>query len=182
MLNKKEITAILITSLILGFVLTLIETTKLFLYSSLTILIILLINISTKKITSFYLDSEIEVSLWEIKRYGIKPRQKLKRPFPAGAFIPIISKIIFVPFNNFVWMASLVFDAKPKIYRAARRHGLYSFSEITEFAKLNIYFAFFNLIPISNLDGNKIFFGNTVLWSFLATITLIALGYVFFLI
>ena len=48
------------------------------------------------------------------------------------------------------------------------------------FAKLNIWFAFFNMIPISDLDGNKIFFGNLVLWSFLAIITLIAVGYTFF--
>ncbi|MFH1612733.1 MAG: hypothetical protein ABIB46_03245, partial [bacterium] len=52
----------------------------------------------------------------------------------------------------------------------------------SEFAKLSIWFAFFNMIPISNLDGNKIFFGSKVLWSFLATITLIALGYTFLVI
>ena len=50
------------------------------------------------------------------------------------------------------------------------------------FAKLSIWFAFFNMIPISNLDGNKIFFGNLVLWSFLAIITLIGLGYTFLLV
>ena len=101
-------------------------------------------------------------------------------------------------------MASLVFDVKAKAYHAAKRHGIYSFSEMTEehigriaaagifvnlvlaiafyfiggdfgtlFAKLNILFAFFNMIPISDLDGNKIFFGNLVLWSFLAIVTLI---------
>ena len=98
-------------------------------------------------------------------------------------------------------MASLVFDIKPKVYRAAKRHGLYSFSEVTEyqlgiiaatgivinlalaiigyflgfhtFAQLNIYFAFFNMLPLSTLDGNKIFFGNIVLWSFLASLTLL---------
>ncbi|MBL7059296.1 hypothetical protein ISS08_02490, partial [Candidatus Pacearchaeota archaeon] len=101
-------------------------------------------------------------------------------------------------------------DVKAKVYRAAKRHGLYSFSEMTEyhlgliaasgifinlilaiigyvigfplFAKLNIYYALFNMIPISDLDGNKIFFGSLVLWSFLAALTLIGLGYALFLI
>jgi Zn-dependent protease len=107
-------------------------------------------------------------------------------------------------------MACLVFDVKPKIYRAAKRHGLYSYSEMTEshigliaavgviaslvfavigylmgfseFSRLSIYFAFFNMIPISDLDGNKIFFGSLILWSFLAALVLIGLGYVFFLV
>ena len=51
-----------------------------------------------------------------------------------------------------------------------------------DFARLNLYLAFFNMIPISDLDGNKIFFGSIVLWSFLATIVLIGLGLAFFLI
>ena len=110
-------------------------------------------------------------------------------------------------------MASLVFDVKAKAYHAAKRHGIYSFSEMTEehigkiaaagifvnlllafifyfvggdfgilFAKLNIWFVFFNMIPLSDLDGNKIFFGNLVLWSFLAIVTLIGLGYTFLLV
>ena len=104
-------------------------------------------------------------------------------------------------FGYLTWMASLIFEVKPKIYRAAKRHGLYSFSEMTEshmgfiaaagiftnlifavtaylagfpdFARLNVYYACFNMLPISSLDGNKIFFGNIVLWSFLASLTLI---------
>jgi Zn-dependent protease len=158
-------------------------------------------NILVKKILAYYLDSEIEIKLWEIKRFGFKTGQYFKKPFPAGVFFPIVSKLILFPFKHFVWMASLIFDIKPKVYRTAKRHGLYSFSEITEsqigiiaatgiainlalaiigyfsgfhmFAQLNIYYAFFNLLPISTLDGNKIFFGNIVLWSFLASITLL---------
>jgi len=104
----------------------------------------------------------------------------------------------------------MVFDVKPKVYRAAKRHGLYSYSEMTEahigliaaagvltnlflavisyflgfetFSRINIYFAFFNMLPISDLDGNKIFFGNLVLWSFLAVLAIIGLGYAIFLV
>lgn len=206
MLNKKEIVVIVIITIILAFSISLIKSLETFLYTLLAVFLVLIINIFAKKIASFYLDSEIEIKLWEIKRYGFKAHKHFKKPFPAGAFLPIISKIFLFPFNSFVWMASLVFDVKPKIYRTAKRHNLYSFSEMTEyhlgliaaagilanlvfavigyflgftdFVKLNIYFAFFNMLPISDLDGNKIFFGSLVLWSFLASIVLIGLVYI----
>jgi hypothetical protein len=210
MLNKKEIILIFVITIILALATTLIQSTEIFLYALLAIFIVILINITAKKIVSFYLDSEIEIKLWEFQRYGFKTHEHFKKPFPAGAFFPLISKIIFFPLVGFAWMASLIFEVKPKIYKAAKRHGLYSFSEVTEgqlgiiasagiilnilaaivgyligfpeFSKLSIYYAFFNLIPISNLDGNKIFFGNIVLWSFLATITSIGLFFALFII
>ena len=209
-MNRKEITAFFIAVLVLGFSINLIQTWSGFLYALVAVFIILLLNIITKKIVAFYFDSDIEIKLWEIERYGVKKHKHFKRAFPAGAFFPILSKLIFFPINSFVWMASLVFDVKPKIYRAAKRHGFYNFSEMSEFhigliaasgiimnlglailgyllgfplfAKLNIYYSFFNLLPISNLDGNKIFFGNFILWCFLAIISLIGLGYALLLI
>lgn len=100
-------------------------------------------------------------------------------------------------------MASLVFDVKPRVYRSAKRFGLYTFSDVTEyhlgliaasgialnlilavvgyflgfalFARLNIYFAFFNILPIADLDGSKILFGSKILWSFLASLVLIGM-------
>ncbi len=216
MLNKKEIISISIATLIISFSISLIASFQIFLYTILAVSIIIGMNLTAKKVASFYLESEIEIKLWEIKRVGLlflfwkfkrgsHPSREFKRPFPAGAFFPIISKLILFPFKSFVWMASLVFEVKPKIHRAAKRHGLYSFSEITEnhigliaaagivmniilaiagyligfqeFARLNIYYAFFNMIPISDLDGNKIFFGNKIIWCFLASIVLIGLFY-----
>lgn len=208
MLNKKEITSILIIALILGFTISLIRSMEIFLHALLTVFLVIMINIFAKKITAYYLDSEIETKIWEIKRYGTKPHRAFKKPFPAGAFFPII--ITGLSAGYLTWMASLVFDVKPKTYRAAKRHGIYKFSEMTEFhigliaaagiflnllfaiigyligyplfARLNIYYAAFNIVPISDLDGCKIFFGNLTLWSFLAAITLVALGYAFLLI
>ena len=214
MINKKEILIISLVILILSFLLNLLESWTAFLTILLSVFIIIASNIFIKKLLAHYLDSEIEIKLWEVKRVGLSflfwrfkkgghPSHKFKKPFPAGAFFPIISKILFFPFNNFIWMASLVFDVKSKTHKAAKRHGRYLFSEVTEsqigfiaaagitinlilaiigyflgfqtFAQLNIYYAFFNMLPLSNLDGNKIFFGNIVLWSFLASLTLLGL-------
>jgi Zn-dependent protease len=213
MMNKKEIGALIISSIIIAFSVTLLKDLHIFLLTLLGIFILILVNIIVKKMVAYFLESEIEVKFWEIRRFGFKANQHWNNAFPLGIIMPLISKIILFPLNGFVWMASLVFETKAKAYHAAKRHGIYSFSEMTEehigriaaagvfinlllafifyfvggnfgilFAKLNIWFAFFNMIPISDLDGNKIFFGNLVLWSFLAVITLIGLLYTFLLV
>ena len=207
MLNKKEILVILIITLILSISISLVDGFKVFHYTLLAVFIVLMLNIAAKKIASFYLDSEIEIKLWELKKHRFKQNSS-KNSFPAGAIFPVVSKILFFPLRNFVWMASLIFDVKPKNYRAAKRHGLYSFSEMTEehigliaasgiavnlvsavlgyvlgftnFAQISMYYAFFNMLPFSDLDGNKIFFGNLVLWSFLASLALIGIFFAIF--
>ena len=205
MFNKKEIAILIITIIVLAFTITLAKDLDLFLYALLGMFIIIMLNTLAKKIMAFNLDSEIEIKLWEFKRFGVKPKQYFRKAFPAGIFIPLVSRIILLPLNGFAWMASLVFETKAKSYRAAKRKGMYSFSEMTEdhigfiaaagiltnllfalifymigypfLAKISTWYIFFNLIPISDLDGNKIFFGNLALWSFLATLALIALAY-----
>jgi hypothetical protein len=207
MFNKKEILLISIMSLILALALSFLKGMETFLYSLLLIFLILIINLSAKKISSFYLDSKIEIKPWAIKRYGFKPSRHFKQPFPAGVLFPLLSS--FFTLGNFTWLGALVFETKPRVYRAAKRHALYNFSAITEdhigfiaasgiianlafallgyligftdFAALNVYYAFFNILPVSDLDGNKIFFGSLKLWGFLATITFIAVGAIIFL-
>lgn len=44
-----------------------------------------------------------------------------------------------------------------------------------DLAKYSIYFGIWNLLPASQLDGAKLFFGTTLLWSFLVIIFLISL-------
>jgi hypothetical protein len=208
MLNPKEISSVLLIILLFALTISFLRSIESFLYTLLAVFLVVFINILAKKITSFYLESEIEIKLWGIKRYGFKPDWHFKHPFPAGIFFPII--ISALSFGNLIWMASLVFDVKAKVYRAAKRHGLYSYSEMTEwhigliaavgvfvniifavlgylagfpeFARLNLYFAFFNILPLSDLDGNKIFFGSPILWSFLAAVVLIGMGYAIFLV
>ncbi len=210
MFSPKEIGIIIATTIVLAFSVTLVKSMDVFLYALISIFIILLANTLAKKISGYSFDADVEVGIWGFKRYGFKPEKKSKKEIPAGLIFPILSKIIFIPFGMFTWMASMVFEVKAKVYRAAKRQGYYAFSSMNEshiaqiaatgiiinlflalagyfigfplFAKLNIWFAVFNMIPLSNLDGNKIFFGNITLWNVLATITLIAFGYSIFLV
>ena len=212
MLNKKEIfpiiLIIIIISLSINLSLDITENWKKIGGTLLAVSFVILSNIFAKKIIAYKLDSEIEMKIWDID-IKIGENKKLKN-FPIGVFLPIISKIIFFPFKSFVWMASLAFDVKPRIYRGAKRYGLYTFSEMTEyhlgliaasgivinlisaimgyflgfplFARLSIYYAFLNILPISELDGNKIFFGSLVMWSFLASLVLIGMLFAIFII
>src|SRR3989344_1301527 len=208
MLNIKEITTIVVITIILAFTFSLLDSLKTFLWLFLSIFIIILANVLVKKVAAYFYESEVEIKLWEMQRYGYKTHYRFKKPFPAGAAFPVI--VTALSFGYLQWLACLVFDVKARVYRAARRHGLYRFSEMTEdhigyiaaagifanlifaaigyflnlpsqmnFVAINIYYAFFNLIPFSDLDGNKIFFGNIVLWTFLTTITLISLIAIF---
>ena len=129
-----------------------------------------MVNVAAKKVAAFYFDSKIEIKMLEMKQYGFKSHHHFKRPFPLGAFD---------------------FEVKPEIHKAAKRQGLQTFSEITEFqtgaiaalgilanvlfalagyfvefekfADFNIYYAFFNMIPFLSLDGSKILMaGDTI--------------------
>ncbi len=208
MLTSNEAKVIIVSTIVLGAVISLFHGINTFLYTLLAVFIVLIINILAKKITAFYLEADIEMKFWNIERWGFKPSQRFKRSFPAWLFFSILSAAVTL--GNFVWMSIMVFDVRPKTYRAAKRHGLYSFSEMTEyhlgliaaagvvanlvfavigyligfseFTRLNLYMAFFSIIPISDMDGNKIFFGSIILWSFLAALALIGVGYALFII
>jgi len=199
MLNKKEILAIIVITLTLGLVLILSTSEKLFFYFAGIVFLTIIINVVTKKAVAEYLDTTIEIKFWEIRQFWYKKHWHTKNPFAIGVILPLLLKVITAGVIS--WFACLTFDVKAKIGRAAKRHGLYAFSDISEaqigaiaaagiganiifsivgyllgyydFARINLGFAFYNLIPISNLDGNKIFFGSLVLWNFLAAIVLI---------
>lgn len=217
MLTKKEIISVAVITLILGFLLSL-RNFGFFPVALLLVFLAISANIVAKKIAAYYYESEIEAKIWETYRYGLfsalskgffaHPSKEFRRPIQLGAIVPLIFSAL--TFGYFTWFGSLTFDVKPKISRTAKRHGLYSFSEMTEmhigyiaaagifaniifavagylagysnFAQINVYYAFFNMIPISELDGNKIFFGNIVLWSFLAALAAIGLIGIFFVV
>ncbi|MBU2615553.1 MAG: hypothetical protein KKC19_00435 [Nanoarchaeota archaeon] len=223
MINKREFAPIAVSILIITAALSLFRNMSVVPIIFISVFAVVVINILAKKLMGFYLDSEVEMKLWNLEgrftgfnrtftglNSNKKPYKKFKRPLAAGIIFPLISRIILYPLGNVVWTASLVFDVKPRAYRAAKRHGLYSYSEITEdhmgfiaaagiaanllfaivgyligvpeFSRINIYMAFFNMIPISDLDGNKILFGNKTLWSLLASLVIIAVGYNLFLV
>lgn len=199
MLTKKEIGSIIVFSIVLAFLLAINNFQELFLVSLGAVLITIIVNILFKKIAAEYWDNKIEHSLWEASRFWYGPSHKFKKAIPFGIIIPLILKIL--SFGLVTWSAGLTFETEGKKYKAAKRHGVYAFSEVTEeqigliaatgilgnillaiiaylansplVMKVSILYIFYNMVPISNLDGNKIFFGNLLVWNILAVISLI---------
>ena len=166
--------------------------------------IILTTNIIAKKLVARSLDADVEHRIWTVSRYGLKKPQKISRGISAGIFFPIFVTIITLGIVKV--MTILVYETKVLKRRAAKRFGYYSFTAMTDWhnaligsagivallalaivsyivpggeqlARLATYYAFFNMIPWSNLDGTQIFFGSRVLYAVLGTITLIFTAY-----
>lgn len=162
-------------------------------------LIIIAVYTFAKKIVAYYYEVGIETKIWQFTRWGIYERSHFKNPIPIGLILPFLLSIL--TFGYVPWLALLQSDEKATVERAARRHDFYSYSELTEWhigvisasgivvslvlailaylinqtelAKLSIYYAAFNLIPVGQLDGTKVFFGSKVLWAILVAICII---------
>ena len=212
MINPKEMLAIAIAIIILAFSNSLKSisegNSEIFAYSIIFFAIIFIVYIAGKKLMANYLESEEETKILTFQRYGLYERSYLKTPFPIGIILSFALSIFSLGYIR--WFAVTETEVKSKIGRAVRKHEYYSYSEMTEFhiasisaagisllfvlsfiaylinqpelAKLSVYFAAFNLLPLGKLDGTRIFFGARILYAILSAIALIALGYVWLLV
>lgn len=153
------------------------------------VFIIILVNTFAKKFFASNLETDVNISLWTWYQYGMGQKQHFKRPLPM-IWLPIITSLFTR--GVLIWTPLINFDVSPRPERITRRHGLYRYTEVTEwhialiaafgiianivigvvgyfagyelFAKLSVLYSVWNLLPISNLDGSKIFFGSRNLW------------------
>ncbi|MEM4605880.1 MAG: hypothetical protein QW103_02515, partial [Candidatus Pacearchaeota archaeon] len=163
-------------------------------------LLVISINILTKKIVAKNLDIDIETKLWAVYYFGFKEKDHFKKPLPM-IWLPLVLSI----FSNGIlqWFPILEFEEKARIERIARRHELYRFTYVTEWhsgliafwgflssiflfflssligfqelAKISLFYSIWSLIPVSSLDGTKILFGSRKLWILSFIISLVAL-------
>lgn len=161
---------------------------------------IILINTFAKKFFASNLETDVNLNLWTWYQFGFGKKQHFQKPLPM-IWLPIVTSILTK--GLLIWMPLINFDVSPKPERITRRHGLYRYTEVTEwhialiaafgiitnivlgvigyfagfelFAKLSIFYAVWNLIPVSNLDGSKIFFGSRNLWFAMLVMVLAAL-------
>ncbi len=162
--------------------------------------LIILVSIGSKKIASSSLDAEVEHELWFWSRYGFKPGWHITPRAPFGVIVPLFFTAFSIGIVK--CMTFLTYETTALKRRAARRFGFYSFTEMTDWHNaligaagivgilllavisysipgleglptLSIYYAFWNMIPFSKLDGTQILFGSKVLYTALALITLV---------
>ncbi len=166
--------------------------------------IVICANIIGKKIIASRLDADVEHDIWRMQRYGFSVSSHMEKSVPVGIIFPLFVTVISLGTVNL--MTILTYETKALKRRAAKRFGPFSFTEMTDYhnswvgaggiiavlivafvsywipgasalGRLATFYAFWNMIPFSKLDGTQIYFGSRVLWSILAVITLICTMY-----
>lgn len=200
----RVLIAILTLSLVIGFKEIISYDLNAFGTSILFAFIILGANFLGKKLMARALDSDVEDEIWKFQRFGFNQKNKFRKPIYAGIIFPIFLSIISL--GNIMLMTITTYSTTSLKRRASRRFSQFSFTEMTEYhngligaagiisvllisflsywvpgidhlAKLAAFYAFFNMVPFSKLDGSQIYFGSRVLWATLAIITLIFTSY-----
>jgi len=196
--------AMMIMSLVLGFTPLVERSGEGLLKALLFSVIVIGGNVLGKKIMAIPLDASVRHETWNFQRYGFVKGWQLKNPVPFGVIVPLFFTLFslgVVKIHTY-----LTYETRALKRRAAQRHGHYSYTEMTDYhisligaggialtlltsfiaywipgleglAGVAAWYAFFNLIPFSKLDGAQIFYGSRVVWSALAIITLIFIAF-----
>lgn len=169
--------------------------------------VIVFVHVFVKKGIAYMLDASVEHRIWHVYRYGIKPKDHFKKEVLFGLILPLVFSVVSLGLVKI--MTLLTYETRALKHRAAKRHGFYSFTEMTDWhngligaagivalllvsvigyftgleylSKIAAYYVFWNMIPLSNLDGTQIFFGSRILWTVLGVVSLIFVGYALFL-
>lgn len=192
--------AILIMGFIISFSLTPTYSPKILLFSA----IIVLTAVITKKLAGYNFNIEVEHKVLGFQRWGYYKRSHFNKPVPIGIILPFFLSIISLGIIKPFWLLQFDAENlyKKRIQRARgesqyRRTeinesdlgftaawGLWSliflaiigyFLKQPELTKYAVYYGAWNLVPLSNLDGIKIFFGSLFNWVLLLIVYIIAL-------
>ncbi len=168
-------------------------------------------NIISKKIVASRLDADVQHELWRMERFWFNPSDRLNKGVFAGVIIPVFVAIVSLGTVKLMTILTYEtralkrraakrfgpysFTEMTDFHNAlVGSAGIISALLITfvtywlpgshwvTIARLSTFYAFFNMIPFSKLDGSQIYFGSRVLWSVLAIITLIFMMYALLLV
>ena len=197
--DSKEILVVILASIVLAITVSF-KNNSIFYSALASFLVIIGINILTKKIVGYNLETTVKTKFWSWYQFGLRKDMHFKKPLPM-IWLPLVLALFTKGF--FLWLGILEFDIKAKTERVSKRHGLYRFTEVTDwhmawiatwgliinlilaiagyiigfelFTKLSIYFIAWSTIPIAGLDGSKILYGSRVLWIIAFTIAMLLL-------
>jgi len=164
--------------------------------------LIILTNLITKKIFSNYFSIKIEQGVWKVQRWGFYTRSYFKKPILAGLIFPFLISLISLGsiriLTFFQFEPKNFYEKRILKQRGAKRksemnesdigltaaYGFYSLLFLSfigilirfpELAKYPIYYNLWNLLPLSNLDGAKVFYGTILNWGILIILNLLFL-------
>ena len=187
--NAKEIIIIILAAMVLSLAVSY-KNFSIIYMSLASFAIILGVNILVKKMIGYHFETTVKTKFWSWYQFGLRTDMHFKKPLPM-MWLPLA--LSFLTKGFFLWLGILEFDVAAKTERVAKRHELYRFTEVTEwhmgliavwaivanlifaiagyilgfelFTKLSIIFIFWSTIPLSGLDGSKIFYASRALWT-----------------
>ena len=196
------ILAILFMSLIAVFNSNKIETERFVFFLGISAITIGL-SVFSKKIIAYNLDIKLEHSIWKFQRYWFTQASHLKTPLPMGLILPLMLLIFSSGFFKLLTFLQFDAEALPskaaKKYGRRRFSTLMEWDEsliifwstiiifliaftaksfggefLLTLSKFMFYYAAWNLIPFSKLDGMKLLMGSRHLYEFTLVITALA--------
>jgi Zn-dependent protease len=206
MFEAKEISWIIIALIVFEFVILFPFPSSLNPFLLLTPVLILSVNLISKKIAASKFSIKIKYKIWEFERYSLHEHSHLKKPFPIGLVFPVL--LSFLSMGVMRVFLFLQFDAENIAKkRILKKRGINQRTEINEsdlafasfwgffsliilaiigsfsviepffpfLSKYAVFYGIWNLLPISELDGSKLFFGSMILWILTAIMYAVAL-------
>ncbi len=169
--------------------------------------VLIMFNILVKKFIAYSLDADIQTKFWSWYQTGFARKSHFRRPVPMLwvplllAFIsrgmlywlailefeikPRVERVArrqgLYRFSEMTdWDIAVITAAGVFVNLILSVLGYIGASWVPPlalFGKLNLYYAFWSLVPLSGLDGTKIFFGSRKLWFMLFVTTAAVLIY-----
>ena len=173
--------------------------------------VVIAINLISKKLAAARLDADVAHELWTVERYGWKPGYHLDKPIFAGIIVPLFVAVVTLGSIKFMTLLTYetralkrraanrfgpysfteMTDFHNALVGASGIVGCLLVTFVTYWlpgsfwvilGRMATFYAFFNLIPLSKLDGSQIFFGSRPWWAVLVVITLIFMMYAMLLV
>ncbi len=199
--SRKEVTWIIISIIVFTFV-VIFPNQNPNLILLIAPALIILTNVITKKYAADYFNIKITYNVWGWQRYWFHTRSQFKKQIPMGLILPfflsffslgLIKSLAFLQFDYENNERKRMLKKTGRIRRVELNESDPAFTaawgflaliilailaailKLPEIAKYSIYYGAWNILPISNLDGTKLFFGNLFTWIVLAIIFLISI-------
>jgi Zn-dependent protease len=99
---------------------------KYFLFS----LIIIAVAVFSKKLMANYFDADVEHKIWGTRRYWFRPHDYIEKEIPLGILLPLFFSIFTLGALKLTTL--LTYETSALKRRAAKRHGYYSYVEMTD--------------------------------------------------
>ncbi len=93
------------------------------------VIITVSLNIIIKKLVGYFFEADVKTKFWSWYQFWFVKEMHFPKALPM-LWLPLL--LSYLTKGYFWWLGILSFDISPRTERVSKRHGLYRFSEMTE--------------------------------------------------